>query len=58
MTSQQKAESLLEYIKENPEQRFWQALLSWSGFPYIVISQVPPYEIGDQRLEDTFYLKD
>ena len=58
MTSKQKAESLLEYIKENPNQRFWQALLSWSGYPYIAISQVPPSDIGDKRLEDTFYLQD
>lgn len=58
MTSQQKAESLLRYVQQNPEQRFWQALLNWSGFPYIAISQVPPVDIGDKRLRDTFYIKD
>lgn len=58
MTAQQKAEALLEYIKQHPEQRFWQALLSWSGYPFIVISSVPPSEIEDPRLEDTFFIKD
>lgn len=56
MTSKQKAESLLKYIEKYPQLRFWQALLSWSGYPFICISKKPPCEISSE-LEDTYYLK-
>ena len=32
------AESLLAYCKKYPEQRFWQALSNWCGWPYIGVS--------------------
>lgn len=55
--AEEKAKSLLKYIQKYPSQRFWQALLNWSGFPYIFTSQKPIGYKG-QKLEDTFYIED
>lgn len=55
--AEQKAQSLLKYIQENPSLRFWQALLNWSGLPFICISPKPPTEISN-KLQDTYYLED
>ena len=55
--AQKKARGLLDYIKRNPRQRFWQALLNYTELPYIVISPRPPMDISEELL-DTFYLKD
>ena len=27
--------SFAEYCKEHPDERFWQALRNWSGYPFI-----------------------
>jgi len=41
-------EDFVEYCKDNPEQRFWQALRNWAEVPFILI--------GDgEDTEDTFY---
>lgn len=53
--TQEAVESFLEYVKANPSERFWQALLNWTGLPFIAISPKPPSEISPE-LEDTYYL--
>jgi hypothetical protein len=35
-------ESFVAYARAHPEQRFWQALLNWSGFRFILVSDLPP----------------
>lgn len=55
-TSVEMAQELLDYLKAHPEQRFWQALLNYTGLPYIAISPKPPKDISPE-LEDTFYLE-
>lgn len=35
MTSVELAEDFLAYVRKYPEQRFWQALRSWSGLAAI-----------------------
>ena len=45
-------ESFVQYCKENPKQRFWQALRNWSGFSFVWVSN--DY-ILDGDLRDTFY---
>jgi len=54
--SKKDLDSFVKYCEENPDQRFWQLLLNWSGFPYIAISPLPPKDI-DKRLEDTYYIE-
>jgi hypothetical protein len=47
-------ESFNQYCILHPEQRFWQALRSWSGSPYILKSRyLPP----DPHIQDTFYFE-
>lgn len=45
----------IQYCKDNPEQRFWQALRNWSGYPFILVSKVMP---TDKNYMDTFYWED
>jgi len=40
----------IKYCKEHPEERFWQALRSWSEYDFIYIGD----ENSDQ-IKDTFY---
>jgi len=42
--------SFNKYCQNHPEQRFWQALKSWSGYHFIYGS----YDFPD-NFEDTFY---
>ena len=50
-----KAEEFLTYLKDNPNERFWQALLNFTHLPYIAISPRPPKDIS-KELIDTYYL--
>jgi len=34
-------DSFTEYCKENPRQRFFQALTNWMGVPYIGLAREP-----------------
>ena len=47
---------LLKYIIAHPQERGWQALLNFTGLPYIAISPRPPGDIS-KELEDTYYLE-
>jgi hypothetical protein len=50
--------SFVTYCEQNPEQRFWQALRNWSGYHYILTSDVPLYKVNNETpLRDTFYLE-
>ena len=42
-------EDFIQYCKYHPDERFWQALRNWSGYPFIYA--VSPKGDG----EDTFY---
>ena len=46
----------IRYCEVHPKDRFWQALRNYSGFPYVIVSPLPPKDI-DKRLEDTFYFE-
>lgn len=52
----EKLASFTAYCKENPKQRFWQALRNWGQFDFI-------YAAKDESLEsilfdyDTFYIE-
>ena len=45
-------ESFAKYCKENPEQRFFQALRNWYGIAFIGISS------DREHWKDTFYLEE
>ena len=54
-------EDFVAYCRAHPQLRFWQALLSWSGLPFIVkFGTAPVYvkavdESGQQvEIEDTY----
>lgn len=49
------AESFLQYCKEHPKERFWQALRNWSGHAYVLISFNKDKISGEYK--DTFYFK-
>ena len=50
MTTVEMIESLLKYVKENPELRFWQALRGWSKVDFIAT------KTGMETVwQDTFY---
>lgn len=46
--------SFVFYCKENPDQRFWQALRNWSGYGYIFASKKMSPDLL-KHFEDTFY---
>lgn len=48
----QALKSLTEFCDKHPELRFWQALVSWSGYNYIYGSMIA---VEDNNLRDTFY---
>ena len=50
------AEEFLNYCKENPDQRFWQALLNWSRVPFIFWSSRPIFKAKEKetQLQDPY----
>lgn len=54
--NQKLLESFTVYCKQNPDQRFWQALRNWCGWPFMYAStrliEKAPH---DGVLKDTFY---
>jgi len=56
MKSKKTLDSFVAYCKENPEQRFWQALRNWSGYGFIFGCNAIRHGDADKsNLEDTFY---
>ena len=56
MKSKSLLESFTAYCRANPDQRFWQALRNWAGWPFIFVAK--DYPIGENVIwngEDTFY---
>ena len=53
MTNKEVLNSFIKYCKENPNQRFWQALRNWSMFNFIWVSN--SRSIDEHDLKDTFY---
>lgn len=51
-------DSFIEYCQANPEQRFWQALRNWSGWPFIYASKTWPGDIERTDIFDTYYWED
>lgn len=54
--------SFVAYCDAHPSERFWQALLNWSGLPYILMSTAPGPDVQQQldgpgcaHVRDTFY---
>lgn len=49
--------SFVEYCYKNPELRFWQALVGWSGFSKIIAETYNWTEKGGEEIkqQDTFY---
>ena len=48
--------NFIQYCQEHPEERFWQALRNWSGYPFIYIGYQPSYEQHKTfSVMDTFY---
>jgi hypothetical protein len=45
-------DSFVTYCKQNPNLRFWQALVNWSGFNFIIVRN-QSFEEGT----DTFYFE-
>lgn len=48
MRSEPLLQSFIEYCKDHPEQRFWQALRNWCKWPFVCVAD------GTETL-DTFY---
>lgn len=49
-----KALDFAEYCRQNPQLRFWQALLNWSGKSFILTAD----SSDGKNLRDTYYLED
>jgi hypothetical protein len=48
--------SFVAYCTAHPSERFYQALLNWSKVPFILVSNVPTYEVHleNARLIDPY----
>jgi len=48
--------SFVEFCQANPQLRFWQALRSWCGKPFVLVAQDRNLMNGEvEGVEDTFY---
>lgn len=54
MKQQELLKSLADYCSDHPDMRFWQALRSWSGFNFVLVSNAPEGPVSD-GLSDTFF---
>lgn len=44
--------SFVAYCEANPDMRFWQALLNWSGQKFIYFSKIAAYQALDDQKYD------
>lgn len=51
--SKEAKESLIAFIKGNPELRLWQAIRTWSEHQFILVKDISAD--GEDRVYDTFY---
>lgn len=54
MKSKKQLDSFIDFCREYPELRFWQALRAWSEADYIFWKGVDLKD-GSEKIEDTFY---
>ena len=52
MTTVQMAEDFLRYCKQYPDQRFWQAIRNYTGFPFVFVKT----DLDSDSI-DTFYIQ-
>lgn len=50
----------IKFLEEHPEQRFWQAVRNFSGYPFVLVSTEPPFNFpgdwkGQELPKDSFY---
>lgn len=52
--------SFVRFAEKNPEMRFWQALLNWSGFSIIAVKNKPlkQWRSNYYGFYDTYYFED
>lgn len=54
--NEKQLKSFTMYCKQNPEERFWQALRNWSGSPFILRADVLDFDTDEfSGTKDTFY---
>lgn len=51
MKSKKLLDDFTRYCEAHPEQRFWQALNNWCGWPFVMVSD----GLEGGTLRDTFY---
>lgn len=49
--------SFAEYCRHYRTMRFWQALSNWSGYNFILVSELPVESDPERGLRDTYYLE-
>lgn len=55
MKSRDLLDSFTEYCRENPTERFWQALRNWAGVSFIYASSGHGDAARKEKARDTFY---
>jgi len=57
MRNKKLLDSFVAYCNEHPQERFWQALRNWCGWPFVCVTDNSPAN-PDGDLIDTFYWED
>jgi len=55
MKSRKLLSNFIKYCMDNPNQRFWQALVNWSGYGRIFVLKMGIVINYNDELEDVFY---